>query len=180
MASITDGIQVLDQGVGYGIVVGKSRYPHPAAIAKLYQRCWCFLRIAHVSHFMMSYSPYQLLCSSNFLRLSITYVQNRYTAYSTKQAEEFNTASRSVKPGLIASGIVSSWTWSATLLTSCTFAYSYGICGPMWYAAMGTWQVLLFALIAIKIKATTPGAHTFPEIILSRHGRVAHITYLFL
>lgn len=84
-----------------------------------------------------------------------------------------------MKPGLIAAGIVSSWTWSATLLTSSTFAYTYGICGPMWYAAMGTWQILLFALIAIKIKANAPGAHTFPEIILSRHGRVAHITYLF-
>ena len=41
------------------------------------------------------------------LMLGITYMQNRYTAYSTGQAEEFNTASRSVKPGLIAAGIVS-------------------------------------------------------------------------
>jgi Na+/proline symporter len=49
----------------------------------------------------------------------------------------------------------------------------------MWYGAMGTWQILLFALIAIKIKANTPGAHTFPEIVLSRHGKVAHATYLF-
>jgi SSS family transporter len=112
-------------------------------------------------------------------RLAITYLQNRYTAYSTHQAEEFNTASRSVKPGLIAAGIVSSWTWSATLLTSSTFAYSYGICGPMWYGAMGTWQILLFALIAIKIKANAPGAHTFPEIVLSRHGKIAHAIYLF-
>lgn len=60
-------------------------------------------------------------------RLLITYLQNRYTSYSTKQSEEFNTASRSVKPGLIAAGIVSSWTWSSTLLTSSTFAYSYGV-----------------------------------------------------
>ncbi|KAK4542497.1 hypothetical protein LTR36_006749 [Oleoguttula mirabilis] len=44
---------------------------------------------------------------------------------------------------------------------------------------MGTFQILLFALIAIKIKANAPGAHTFPEIVLARHGRVAHITYLF-
>ncbi len=112
-------------------------------------------------------------------RLLFTYLQNRYTSYSTHQAEEFTTASRSVKPGLIAAGIVSSWTWSATLLTSSTFAYSYGISGPMWYGAMGTWQILLFALIAIKIKANAPGAHTFPEIILSRHGKIAHLTYLF-
>ncbi|KAG0647234.1 Urea active transporter [Hyphodiscus hymeniophilus] len=113
------------------------------------------------------------------LMLAITYLQNRYTSYSTHQAEEFNTASRSVKPGLIAAGIVSSWTWSATLLTSSTFAYSYGISGPMWYGAMGTWQILLFALIAIKIKANAPGAHTFPEIVFSRHGKIAHIIYLF-
>ena len=74
---------------------------------------------------------------------------------------------------------MSSWTWSATLLTSSTFAYTYGISGGMWYAANGTLQILLFGLIAIKIKAHAPGAHTFPEIVLSRHGHVAHLTYLF-
>lgn len=113
------------------------------------------------------------------IMLGITYLQNRYTMYSTGQSEEFNTASRSVKPGLIAAGIVSSWTWSATLLTSSTFAYSCGICGPMWYGAMGSFQILLFALIAIKIKANAPGAHTFPEIAMARHGKIAHATYLF-
>ncbi|KAJ5334765.1 hypothetical protein N7452_007168 [Penicillium brevicompactum] len=111
--------------------------------------------------------------------LSLTWLQNRYTMFSTHRAEEFNTASRSVKPGLISAGIVSSWTWSATLLTSSTFAYEYGVCGPMWYAATGTLQILLFGLIAIKIKTNAPGAHTMPEIVLSRHGKWAHITYLY-
>ncbi|TVY43789.1 Urea active transporter [Lachnellula subtilissima] len=138
----TDGILVLSNGVGYGIVVGIGAF-------------------------------------FALLMLAITHLQNRYTSYSTHQAEEFNTASRSVKPGLIAAGIVSSWTWSATLLTSSTFAYTYGISGPMWYGAMGTWQILLFALIAIKIKSSAPGAHTFPEIVLARHGKIAHLTYLF-
>jgi len=59
-------------------------------------------------------------------------LQNRYTKYSTKGSEEFNTASRSVKSGLIAAGIVSAWTWAATLLQSCTVAYEYGISGPFW------------------------------------------------
>jgi Na+/proline symporter len=49
----------------------------------------------------------------------------------------------------------------------------------MWYGPVGTWQILLFALIAIKIKANAPGANTFPGIVLSRHGRVAHLIYLF-
>lgn len=48
----------------------------------------------------------------------------------------------------------------------------------MWYGANGCLQIMLFALIAIKIKSKTPGAHTFPEIILTKHGKIAHLTYL--
>ena len=44
------------------------------------------------------------------LMLGLTAVQTRYTGFSPKSSEEFNSASRSVKPGLIASGIVSAWT----------------------------------------------------------------------
>lgn len=139
---MTDSLQVLPPGAGYGIVIG----------------------IGGIFAVFM---------------LSLTWLQNRYTQFSTHQAEEFNTASRSVKPGLISAGIVSSWTWSATLLTSSTFGYSYGVCGPMWYGAMGTLQILLFGLIAIKIKSHAPGAHTMPEIVLARHGKVAHLTYLY-
>lgn len=49
------------------------------------------------------------------IMLGLTWLQNRYTTFSTMNSEEFNTASRSIKPGLIAAGIVSSWTWSATV-----------------------------------------------------------------
>lgn len=51
----------------------------------------------------------------------LTAVQARYTGFSPKNSEEFNSASRSIKPGLIASGIVSAWTWAATLvrITEC-------------------------------------------------------------
>lgn len=48
--------------------------------------------------------------------IGLTILQARYTAFSPKNSEEFNSASRSVKPGLIASGIVSAWTWAATLV----------------------------------------------------------------
>lgn len=53
--------------------------------------------------------------------------------------EEFISASSSVKPGLIASGIVSAWTWAATLLQSSAVAYKFGIAGPWWYAAGATY-----------------------------------------
>lgn len=48
--------------------------------------------------------------------LVLTAIQARYTGFSPKNSEEFSSASRSVKPGLIASGIVSAWTWAATLV----------------------------------------------------------------
>jgi hypothetical protein len=50
--------------------------------------------------------------------LGLTAIQARYTGFSPKNSEEFSSASRSVKPGLIASGIVSAWTWAATLVSN--------------------------------------------------------------
>ena len=41
----------------------------------------------------------------SIVMLLTTKLQNRYSLHSTKHSEEFNTASRSVKPGLIAAGI---------------------------------------------------------------------------
>lgn len=37
----------------------------------------------------------------------LAYIQNRYSSHKTSSVEEFTSASQSVKPGLIASGIVS-------------------------------------------------------------------------
>lgn len=44
-------------------------------------------------------------------------------------SEMFMTAKHSVKSGLIASAVVSSWTISATLLTSTSWTFSYGAGG---------------------------------------------------
>ncbi len=44
--------------------------------------------------------------------LGLTAIQARYTPFSPKNSEEFSSASRSVKPGLIASGIVSAVRYS--------------------------------------------------------------------
>ncbi|ELU39310.1 urea transporter [Rhizoctonia solani AG-1 IA] len=130
--------------------------------------------------------------------LGLTWIQARYTGFSPSNSEEFSSASRSVKPGLIASGIVSAWTWAATLLQSSAVAYKYGISGPWWYGAGrcmpfenestgltyppcpgATIQVLLFAMLAAKLKLNSPNAHTFLEIIGARWGTAAHLIFLF-
>ncbi|CAO2648950.1 Nn.00g098990.m01.CDS01 [Neocucurbitaria sp. VM-36] len=112
------------------------------------------------------------------LMMFISHLQNRYTKYSTHQSEEFNTASRSVKPGLIASGIVSAWTWAATLLQSSTVAYTYGVAGPFWYAAGATVQILMFSILACKVKQNAPRCHTYLEIVKARYGTVAHLIFM--
>jgi len=111
--------------------------------------------------------------------ICLTALQARYTGFSPKSAEEFSSASRSVKPGLIAAGIVSAWTWAATLLQSCAVAYKYGISGPWWYGAGATVQILLFAMLAAKLKLNAPYAHTWLEIIGARWGKTAHLVFMF-
>ncbi|CAG8766629.1 2406_t:CDS:1, partial [Cetraspora pellucida] len=58
----------------------------------------------------------------------LTLAQSRYLR-EFQTSEMFMTAHRSVRTGLVASAIVSSWTWAATLLQSSTVAYQYGVSG---------------------------------------------------
>ena len=111
--------------------------------------------------------------------LCLTWLQMRYTGYSPNNAVEFNSASRSVKPGLIATGVVSAWTWAATLLQSSTIAYEYGISGPYWYAAGATVQVLVMAQNSAKLKINAPTANTFLQPIKVRWGTSMHLTCMF-
>lgn len=58
----------------------------------------------------------------------LTLAQKRYLQ-EHQTSEMFMTAHRSVKTGLVASAVVSSWTWAATLLQSSSVAYKYGVSG---------------------------------------------------
>ena len=58
----------------------------------------------------------------------LTFVLKRYNN-ELQTSEVFNTAGRSVKTGLVASAVVSSWTWAATLLQSTAITYKYGVSG---------------------------------------------------
>ncbi len=94
-------------------------------------------------------------------------------------SEEFATAGRSVKSGLIAAAVVSSWTWAATLLTSSGQAYKNGVSGAFWYASGATVQIILFATLAIELKRKAPGAHTYLELVKVRYGAACHIVFCF-
>lgn len=107
----------------------------------------------------------------------VTYLLKRYQR-EVMTSEEFSTAGRSVKTGLIAAAVVSSWTWAATLLQSTTVTYQYGVSGAFWYAAGACVQIILFSAIAIELKKKSPGAHTFLEVMKARYGPPGHITFM--
>ncbi|KAH8900142.1 putative sodium/proline symporter [Thozetella sp. PMI_491] len=94
-----------------------------------------------------------------------------------QDSEMFMTAKHSVKTGLTASAVVSSWTIAATLLTSTTYGYYYGISGPFWYAAGASVQITLFSVAAIELKRRAPKAQTFLQLVMVRYGRPAHIVF---
>jgi urea-proton symporter len=94
----------------------------------------------------------------------VTWTLKRYN-HELQTSEMFNTAGRTVKSGLVASAVVSSWTWAATLLQSSSVAYRYGVSGPFWYASGATVQILLFASIAIELKRRAPNAHVGPHVL---------------
>ncbi|KAK5702765.1 hypothetical protein LTR97_003711 [Elasticomyces elasticus] len=85
-------------------------------------------------------------------------------------SEMFMTAKHSVKTGLVASAVVSSWTIAATLLTSSTWCYQYGVSGAYFYGAGATVQIFIFAVAAIELKRRAPAAHTFLELARIRYG----------
>lgn len=113
----------------------------------------------------------------SFGMILTTFILKRYN-YELQTSEMFSTAGRTVKSGLVASAVVSSWTWAATLLQSSSVAYRYGVSGPFWYASGATVQIILFATIAIELKKKSPNAHTFLEVIRARYGAVTHIVFM--
>ncbi|KAE9363303.1 hypothetical protein N431DRAFT_475461 [Stipitochalara longipes BDJ] len=96
-------------------------------------------------------------------------------------SEMYLTAKWSVKAEFIASSVVSSWTLSATLLTSTTFGYLYEISAAFWYTPFSLYgagcsvPILAFAVLAIEFKRKAPNAHTFLELVKHRYGALGDI-----
>ncbi|KAK0387891.1 hypothetical protein NLU13_4136 [Sarocladium strictum] len=109
--------------------------------------------------------------------IGLTHILKRFNN-EVQTSEMFTTAGRTMKSGLVAAAVVSSWTWAATLLQSTGICYRYGVSGPFWYASGATVQIILFATLAIALKKRAPNAHTFLETIKARYGPAAHYTFM--
>ncbi|RJE23495.1 transporter [Aspergillus sclerotialis] len=110
----------------------------------------------------------------------ITRTLKKTTGEDNKKTEMFMTANRSVRTGLTASAVISSWLWTTALLGSSFVGYDYGIAGPFWFAAGCSPMIVFFALIGVSCKKKIPEAHTSLEVIRIRYGRVAHVVFMTL
>ncbi|KAF7546311.1 hypothetical protein G7Z17_g8519 [Cylindrodendrum hubeiense] len=106
----------------------------------------------------------------------ISWILSRYMN-EIQDSEMFMTAKHSVKTGLTASAVVSSWTIATTLLSSTTYGYRYGVSGPFWYAAGACVQILLFSVAAVELKRKAPHAQTYLQVVKVRYGKAVHLVF---
>ena len=70
-----------------------------------------------------------------FVMVLATYVLKKTAGEDNRKTEMFMTANRSVRTGLAASAVISSWLWSTAMLGSALVGYNFGVAGPFWFAA---------------------------------------------
>ncbi|KAK4941608.1 urea permease [Elasticomyces elasticus] len=109
----------------------------------------------------------------------ITWVQKRYTTFDPARVEEFSSASRSVKTGMLSVGITSAWVWAAVFLQTGTLTYLYGVSIPWWFGMGGFVEIAAFAFVSSKIKANASGASTYLQVAKVRFGVAGHLAYMF-
>ncbi|KAJ5707425.1 hypothetical protein N7488_007226 [Penicillium malachiteum] len=110
----------------------------------------------------------------------ITKVLKKTTGEDNKKTEMFMTANRTVRTGLTASAVISSWLWSTALLGSSYVGYDYGVAGPFCFAAGCSPMIVFFSLLGISCKRKIPEARTSLEVVRIRYGRTAHIVFIIL
>ncbi|KAF8850323.1 Na+/proline symporter [Acephala macrosclerotiorum] len=115
-----------------------------------------------------------------FAMVFVTRVLKRTAGEDNSKTEMFMTANRSVRTGLTASAVISSWLWSTAMLGSSLVGYDYGISGPFWFAAGCSPMIVFFSLLGISCKLKIPEAHTLLEIVRIRYGTTAHLVFMFL
>ncbi|TDZ36081.1 putative urea active transporter 1 [Colletotrichum spinosum] len=115
-----------------------------------------------------------------FCMMGVTAILKKTLHEDNSNAETFMVANRSVRPGLVASAVVSSWLWSTALLSCVLVTYSYGISGAFWYGGGCSTVIVFFGFLGVVCKARIPEAHTVLEVIRLRYGTVAHLSFTFL
>lgn len=107
----------------------------------------------------------------------VTFIQARYTRYDPSKVEEFSSASRSIKSGMLSVGVTSAWVWGSVFLVTATLCYAEGLATAWWFACGGLAEISAFAFLASKVKVNAGGASTFLQVAKVRFGTLGHVTF---
>lgn len=106
--------------------------------------------------------------------VGVTKILSKYFN-ENQNSEMLMTANRSIKIGLVASAVFSSWTIGSTLLLSVTETYLIGTSASFYYGAGACVQIIFFAILALRLKLVAPNAHSYLELVYERYGAPTHI-----
>lgn len=121
---------------------------------------------------------YLLLVAYGVFMVAITYVLARWKRYKTVAG--FLVAERNVSWWLGATSIAASWIWAPALFISVQSAYLQGLAGIFWFTVPNIIALLLYILLAPKIRAKLPYGYTLPQWIRLRlQSERVHKVYLF-
>ncbi|KAF2763883.1 hypothetical protein EJ03DRAFT_283216 [Teratosphaeria nubilosa] len=115
--------------------------------------------------------------------IAFALLMNTITWFSRRFLHESNdthmlmTAKKSVKTGLVAAAVVSSWCYAATILNSVRLTYVFGFAGLWWFVSGATVQILLYAIMAIELKRRAPRVNTILEALRVRFGKSTHLVF---
>jgi Na+/proline symporter len=89
-------------------------------------------------------------------------------------AEQFLTAGRDMRTGVVTASLLSLWLWPMTFVSSAVLGRHFGISGPFWFAVFGAAQILLMTALITSFRSQAGGARTLPEYLRDRFGPLAH------
>lgn len=95
-----------------------------------------------------------------------------------KDIEEFLVADRQMGVLPTSLSIAASWIWAPALFVAAQKAYEQGCAGLFWYCVPNFLSLVVFGLMALKLRQRIPKGYTFPQLVRERHGRGVHMLYL--
>jgi Na+/proline symporter len=92
--------------------------------------------------------------------------------------EEFLVANRELGLVPMAMSIAASWIWAPALFVAAQKSFEQGLAGIFWYCFPNFLSLVVFGLMALRLRQRLPKGFTFPQYVRLRHGRAVHILYL--
>jgi len=123
-------------------------------------------------------SGYWLIGLFGTAMIALTYFASRSDKWM-KSGTGFLVAWRDVPWYLAAPSVAASWIWAPALFVSVQKSYQLGLPGIFWFTAPNILALVVFAILAPRIRRIIPGGYTLPDWIRYRLGSDAvHKVYL--